>query len=149
MLKDVPQSQHVFTNFKGGANRIYLSEFTGAICSIFRKHGYIRRASWPAMFKKLKQKIEEGGESGIEKVAFSPRKLPGVVVRSPSQSEQPPPSQNVESTPPSLNKDLEEPDISSGSRDEDQGVTIEVAPSIRGQGQVSYETCLNMTQSHV
>lgn len=109
----------------------------------------IRRASWPAMFKKLKQKIEEGGESGIEKVAFSPRKLPGVVVRSPSQSEQPPPSQNVESTPPSLNKDLEEPDISSGSRDEDQGVTIEVAPSIRGQGQVSYETCLNMTQSHV
>lgn len=101
------------------------------------------------MFKKLKQKIEEGGESGIEKVAFSPRKLPGVVVRSPSQSEQPPPSQNIESIPPSLNKDLEEPDISSGSRNEDQGVTIEVAPSIRGQGQVSYETCLNMTQSHV
>ena len=36
-----------------------------------------------AMFKKLKQKIEEGGEAGIDKVSFSPRKFPGAIVRSP------------------------------------------------------------------
>ena len=35
------------------------------------------------MFKKLKQKIEEGGEAGIDKVSFSPRKFPGAIVRSP------------------------------------------------------------------
>lgn len=34
------------------------------------------------MFKKLKQKIEEGGEGGLEKVSFSPTKLPGSIVRS-------------------------------------------------------------------
>jgi len=32
------------------------------------------------MFKKLKQKIEEGGEGGLEKVSFS-EKLPGSIVR--------------------------------------------------------------------
>ena len=88
----------------------------------------------PDMFKRLKQKIEEGGESGIEKVAFSPRKLPGSVVRSPSQTEQPPTPQNTQDTPPTTNK--EEPELS-GSRDEDQGIAIEVAPLIRGQDQVS------------
>lgn len=36
------------------------------------------------MFKKLKQKIEEGGEGGLEKVSFSPIKLPGSIVRSSS-----------------------------------------------------------------
>lgn len=35
------------------------------------------------MFKKLKKKIEEGEEGGIDKIAFSPRKFPGSVVRSP------------------------------------------------------------------
>ena len=35
------------------------------------------------MFKKLKQKIEEGGEGGIDKVSFSHRKFPGAIVRSP------------------------------------------------------------------
>lgn len=35
------------------------------------------------MFKKLKQKIEEGGEGGIDKVSFSPKKFPGAIVRSP------------------------------------------------------------------
>ena len=85
------------------------------------------------MFKRLKQKIEEGGESGIEKVAFSPRKLPGSVVRSPSQSDQPPTPQNTENIPQTTSK--EEPDHS-GSRDEDQGIAIEVAPPIRGQDQV-------------
>lgn len=38
------------------------------------------------MFKKLKKKIEEGGEEmgtgGLEKLAFAPMKLPGSVVRS-------------------------------------------------------------------
>lgn len=37
------------------------------------------------MFKKLKKKIEEGeevGTGGLEKLAFAPRKLPGLVVRS-------------------------------------------------------------------
>ena len=33
-----------------------------------------------AMFKKLKQKIEEGGEGGLERVSFS-EKLPGSIVR--------------------------------------------------------------------
>lgn len=36
------------------------------------------------MFKKLKQKIEEGGEGGLEKVSFSPVKLPGSIIRSKS-----------------------------------------------------------------
>lgn len=34
------------------------------------------------MFKKLRQKIEDGGENGLEKVSFSPTKLPGSIVRS-------------------------------------------------------------------
>lgn len=33
------------------------------------------------MFKKLKAKIEEGGDNGIENVSFSERKLPGSAVR--------------------------------------------------------------------
>lgn len=51
-----------------------------------------------SMFKKLKQKIEEGGEGGLEKVSFSLNKFPGSVVRSTSRSvhsssPQPPPTQ--------------------------------------------------------
>lgn len=34
------------------------------------------------MFKRLKQKIEEGGEGGLDNVSFSPHKLPGSIVRS-------------------------------------------------------------------
>lgn len=34
------------------------------------------------MFKKLKQKIEDGGESGLENISFTPTKLPGSIVRS-------------------------------------------------------------------
>lgn len=34
------------------------------------------------MFKKLKQKLEEGDSNGLEKVTFSPSKLPGSIVRS-------------------------------------------------------------------
>lgn len=55
------------------------------------------------MFKKLKKKIEEGeevGTGGLEKLAFSPRKLPGSVVRSsPADGESgpfPPPSEGQE-----------------------------------------------------
>ena len=40
------------------------------------------------MFKKLKQKIEEGGEGGLERVSFAPNKLPGSVVRSTLQNEE-------------------------------------------------------------
>ncbi len=40
------------------------------------------------MFKKLKRKIEEGEEGAIDRLAFSPRRLPGSAVRSvPSTSE--------------------------------------------------------------
>lgn len=83
------------------------------------------------MFKKLKQKIEEGGESGIDKVVFSPRKLPGSVVRSSSQNEESPAPQTSENPPPT-----QEPP--SDARDEDQGVTIDSFNSpIRSQEQVS------------
>ena len=87
------------------------------------------------MFKKLKQKIEEGGESGIDKVAFSPRKLPGSVVRSSSQAEEPPSPQTSENAQPTPTAVQEPP---SESRDEDQGITIEPvnAPSVRGSEQV-------------
>lgn len=91
------------------------------------------------MFKKLKQKIEEGGDGGIEKVAFSPRKLPGSVIRSSSQSEEAPAPQTSETTP-SIGT-VEEQDSTGESRDGDQGITIEetAAPghSVRGQEQVS------------
>ncbi len=40
------------------------------------------------MFKKLKKKLEEGEEGGIDRMAFSPRRLPGSAVRSiPAPSE--------------------------------------------------------------
>ena len=82
------------------------------------------------MFKKLKQKIEEGGDGGIEKATFSPRKLPGSVVRSSSQNEDastPQPSQTMSTQ--------EEQPID--TCDEDQGVTIEtVSLSIKSQEQV-------------
>ena len=95
------------------------------------------------MFKKLKQKIEEGGESGIDKVAFSPRKLPGSVVRSSSQTEEtqaaPPAPQTSENVQPPATTAVQEP--LSESRDEDQGTGISIesvtAPSvIRGSEQV-------------
>ena len=89
------------------------------------------------MFKKLKQKIEEGGDSGIEKVAFSPRKLPGSVVRSSSRSEEPPLPQTTENAPST--RPAEEQDYPIESRDEDQGITINetAAPPTRGHEQVS------------
>lgn len=98
------------------------------------------------MFKKLKQKIEEGGESGIDKVAFSPRKLPGSVVRSSSQTEDPassaPSPQTSESVQPPAAAALQEP--LSESRDEDQGITIEPVSAssvIRGSEQVWSSLC--------
>lgn len=39
------------------------------------------------MFKRLKQKIEEGGEGGLDNVSFSPNKLPGSIIRSTSDDE--------------------------------------------------------------
>ena len=93
------------------------------------------------MFKKLKQKIEEGSESGIDKVAFSPRKLPGSVVRSSSQTEEsqaaPPAPQTSEIIQPPATTAVQE--SLSESRDEDQGISIEsvTVPSvIRGSEQV-------------
>lgn len=102
------------------------------------------------MFKKLKQKIEEGGESGIDKVAFSPRKLPGSVVRSSSQTEEPSQAAVPHTAPtPRTSEDIQPlgpsttaagQDHHSGSRDEDQGITVEsvTAPSViyRGSEQV-------------
>ncbi len=38
------------------------------------------------MFKKLKQKIEEGGDVGLERSSFSPIRLPGSIVRASSFS---------------------------------------------------------------
>ena len=57
------------------------------------------------MFKKLKQKIEEGGETGIEKASFSPRKVPGSAIRS-----QPP-----EQTPKPEDLELEISPVQEGS----------------------------------
>ena len=54
---------------------IYLYESTGNFALAW--------LSTIEMFKKLKQKIEEGGEGGIDKVSFSPKKFPGAIVRSP------------------------------------------------------------------
>ena len=101
------------------------------------------------MFKKLKQKIEEGGESSIDKVAFSPRKLPGSVVRSSSQTEEPQAASSSHSslaTAPQTSADnsLQPPAPATTvdrreSRDEDQGITVEsvTAPSVvRGNEQV-------------
>ena len=102
------------------------------------------------MFKKLKQKIEEGGESGIDKVAFSPRKLPGSVVRSSSQTEElqvasSSPSALATASQTSADSSLQPPSPATTavdrreSRDEDQGITVEsvTAPSIvRGNEQV-------------
>lgn len=86
-----------------------------------------------SMFKKLKQKIEEGGEGGIERVAFSPRKLPGVAVRSTSQSDQPP--ENA----PSVVVSEDQPD---DSGNDEHGVTVDAAiPSIRSLEQVAESVC--------
>jgi hypothetical protein len=108
------------------------------------------------MFKKLKQKIEEGGESGIDKVAFSPRKLPGSVVRSSSQIEEPQATSSPSSAPTpqtSADSNLQPPSPATTavqesprreSRDEDQGITIEsvTAPSVvRGSEQVHVHDC--------
>ena len=106
-------------------------------CSIF----LLPLKSPGVMFKKLKQKIEEGSESGIDKVAFSPRKFPGSVVRSSSQTEEaqaaPPAPQTSENVQPPATTAVQEP--LSESRDEDQGITVEsvTAPFvIRGSEQV-------------
>lgn len=86
------------------------------------------------MFKKLKQKIEEGGDSGIEKATFSPRKLPGSVIRSSSQNED---ASASASTPLASQAMPTQEEKQTETRDEDQGVTIEtVSLSIKGQEQV-------------
>jgi len=61
------------------------------------------------MFKKLKAKIEEGADSGLEKVSFSPRSLPGQAVRTQTQPE-------VESSPPPMPE--------SGDQDQDEGIAV-------------------------
>lgn len=90
----------------------------------------------PAMFKKLKQKIEEGGDGGIEKATFSPRKLPGSVVRSSSQNEDPVTPKSTQTVP----AQTQESPITmppNESRDEDQGITLDtVTLSSRDQEQV-------------
>ena len=102
------------------------------------------------MFKKLKQKIEEGGESSIDKVAFSPRKLPGSVVRSSSQIEEPQTASSSHSSLAPASQTSEDNSLQPPapattaldrreSRDEDQGITVEsvTAPSVvRGNEQV-------------
>ena len=94
------------------------------------------------MFKKLKQKIEEGGESGIDKVAFSPRKLPGSVVRSSSQTEEPSipsTSENVQPHEPSAPAAALQEELSIESRDEDHSISVDsvTAPSsVRGSERV-------------
>lgn len=80
------------------------------------------------MFKKLKAKIEEGGDSGIENVSFSERKLPGLAVRTTPHSIHtitPVPSQPVVSRSPSP-----------GSHDNDEGVAVSM---------VNYERSLSVS----
>lgn len=74
------------------------------------------------MFKKLKQKIEEGGDGGIEKATFSPIKPPGSIIRSSSQNEDASiaaPTPQASQTVPTQEEQPTDP------RGEDQGVTIE------------------------
>lgn len=69
------------------------------------------------MFKKLKQKIEEGGDGGIEKISFTPKKFPGSAVRTLSQNdEEGTVSQPVEESPATIEREQ--------SCDEQQGVVI-------------------------
>ncbi len=69
------------------------------------------------MFKKLKAKIEEGGENGIENVSFSEKKLPGSAVRaSSSTTASSPPLQPVLSRSPSP--------LESRDHHEDEGVAV-------------------------
>ena len=72
------------------------------------------------MFKKLKAKIEEGGDSGIENVSFSQqRKLPGSAVRTLS----------TDSVKEQLDVSLPSRSTSPASRDEDQDEGVAVPPS--------------------
>ena len=88
------------------------------------------------MFKKLKQKIEEGGDGGIEKATFSPKKLPGSVIRSSSQNEDASPLASTPQPSQTLPTHAQE-EQPTETRDEDQGVTIEtVVLSIKSQEQV-------------
>ena len=96
------------------------------------------------MFKKLKQKIEEGGDGGIEKATFSPRKLPGSVIRSSSRNEDASTSASTPQASQTLPTQEEQP---TDTRDEDQGVTIEtVALSIKSQQQVKNSCGSNSAQ---
>ena len=71
------------------------------------------------MFKKLKQKIEEGGDVGIDKVSFTPKKLPGSAVRTLSRNEEDDTaSQLVERLPATVEQEE--------TRDEDQGVVMDM-----------------------
>lgn len=83
------------------------------------------------MFKKLKQKIEEGGDGGIEKVSFSQRRFPGSAVRTLSQSGEEE-TRQVEEQPAAAVEEEE-------SRDEGQGVVLNDSggPLITGVGVVS------------
>ncbi len=74
------------------------------------------------MFKKLKAKIEEGGEGGIDNVSFSERRLPGSAVR--TTSDQP-----LRASPPShsLASSRSPSPVLSAEEDVDEGVAV---PSI-------------------
>ena len=90
------------------------------------------------MFKKLKQKIEEGGDVGIDKVSFTPKKLPGSAVRTLSRNEEDDTaSQLVERLPATVEQEE--------TRDEDQGVVINDAgnPEISNVDMV----CVNCSSS--
>lgn len=80
------------------------------------------------MFKKLKAKIEEGGDGGIENVSFSQRKLPGTVVRSVSAET---PGEPLPVHANGVNLASRSPALSQESRDEEQDVGVAVQPNVQ------------------
>lgn len=83
------------------------------------------------MFKKLKAKIEEGGDGGIENISFSPRRTPGTAVR----------SQSIETSGGSCRGESAQvsrsPSPTQESRDEDQDEGVTVSPVPRNHSQAS------------
>ena len=80
------------------------------------------------MFKKLKARIEEGGDGGIENVSFGQRKLPGTAVRSLSAET---PGEPLPVHANSVNIVSRSPAPSQESRDDEQDVGVAVSPSVQ------------------
>ena len=93
------------------------------------------------MFKKLKKRIEDGEDGGIDRLTFSPTKLPGSVVRSrpsvtPEDEESPSPrtSETVDGEAEGQDQATEGPELVDGKNTEISGseeapLLVRVVPS--------------------